>query len=317
MNTMRLWAFAMILFAGFPLALAGRSATFALTQTNDRKPLVIDGHRHVGDGGFLGNRFSASHLIEEMDRLGIEQAVILPMGKMPATAEEDKRKLAEMEKANDDYFNRNIVGHAIKKLQTDRMDHTEVINAIRLYPTRLVGVYIINPWLGEPELQAAEYAIEQRGFRGLKLHPVVNAFRADDAVVDPVLKLAQRLKVPVMFHTSFGLGSEPGRVAKAAARFPDVNVVMYHPGIGEFYKDAIKAAKEHRNIYLDTAHAEPAALQAFLDQVPAERIIYGTDAPWGQWAKMFDLVREKTKARPDLQRMVMGQNVARLMGLRK
>ena len=315
MNMKRLRAFEMILFAGLPLAFADHPATFAQTRVHDHKPTVIDGHRHVGDGGFLGDHFSAGHLIEEMDRLGIERAVILPMGKMPATAEEDKHKLAEMEKANDDYFHRNIVGDTIKKLQTDRMDHTVIINAIRLYPSRLVGVYIINPWLGEVELKAAEHASEKRGFRGMKLHPVVNAFRADDAVVDPVLKLARRLKVPVMFHTSFGLGSEPTRVAKVAARFPEVNVLMYHPGIGEFYKDAIRAAKEHRNIYLDTAHANPAALQAILDQVPAEQIIYGTDAPWGQWAGMFDLVREKTKSRPDLQRMVMGQNVARLMDL--
>ena len=221
-----------------------------------------------------------------------------------------------MEKANDDYFNRNIVGDVIKKLQSDRMDHTEVINAIRLYPSRLVGVYMVNPWLGKPELREAEYAIQDRGFRGIKLRPVLNAFRADDAVVDPVLKLAGRLKVPVMFHTSFGLGSEPERVAKVAARFPEVNVVMYHPGIGESYKDAIKAAKEHHHIYLNTAHAKPAALQVFLDQVPVERIIYGSDAPWGAWATMFDLVRKKTKVRPDVQRLVMGENVTRLMGLR-
>ena len=245
--------------------LAGNSATFAQTQAHTNKPFVIDGHRHVGDGGFLGNRFSASHLIEEMDLLGIDKAVILPMGEMPTTAKEDQHRLVEMEKANDDYFNRNIVGDVIKKLQSDRMDHTEVINAIRLYPSRLVGVYMVNPWLGKPELREVEYAIQDRGFRGIKLHPVLNAFRANDAVVDPVLKLARHLKVPVMFHTSFGLGSEPERVAKVAARFPEVKVVMYHPGIGGSYKDAIKAAKEHHNIYLDTSHAKPDTLQRIVD----------------------------------------------------
>lgn len=316
MNISRLWACAVILSAGLRLMLAGNSATFAQTQAHTNKPFVIDGHRHVGDGGFLGNRFSTSHLIEEMDRLGIDKAVILPMGEMSTTAEEDQHKMVEMEKANDDYFNRNIMSDVVKKMQSDRMDHTEVINAIRLYPSRLVGVYMVNPWLGKPELQEAGNAIQNRGFRGIKLHPMLNAFRADDAVVDPVLKLARHLKIPVMFHTSFGLGSEPERVAKVAVRFPEVNVVMYHPGIGGVYKDAIKAAKEHHNIYLDTAHAKPAALQAFLDQVPAERIIYGSDAPWGAWATKFDLVREKTKARPDVQRLVMGENVTRLMGLR-
>ena len=203
MNISRLWACAVILSAGLRLMLAGNSATFAQTQAHTNKPFVIDGHRHVGDGGFLENRFSTSHLIEEMDRLGIDKAVILPMGEMSTTAEEDQHKMVEMEKANDDYFNRNIMSDVVKKMQSDRMDHTEVINAIRLYPSRLVGVYMVNPWLGKPELQEAGNAIQNRGFRGIKLHPMLNAFRADDAVVDPVLKLARHLKIPVMFHTSF------------------------------------------------------------------------------------------------------------------
>ena len=151
----------------------------------------------------------------------------------------------------------------------------------------------------------------------MKLHPQGNAFHADNKVVDPVLKLARKLKVPVMFHASFGLGTEPSRVAKVAARFPDVNIIMYHPGIAEFYKEAIQAAQEHANIYLDTAHAKPAALRAFLDQVPPEQIIYGCDAPWGKWASKFDLVREATGAKPEVQRLVMGENMARVLGLRE
>ena len=90
MNISRMWTCVVILSAGLRLILAGNSATFAQTQTHPNKPFVIDGHRHVGDGGFLGNRFSASHLIEEMDHLGIDKAVILPMGEMPTTAKEDQ-----------------------------------------------------------------------------------------------------------------------------------------------------------------------------------------------------------------------------------
>ena len=294
----------------------GLRVTIAQTEGDSPKVLVIDGHRHVGDGGVLGNHFMAPHLIEEMNRLGIDKAVILPMGKMPATAQGDQQDLAKKTKALDEYFSKNIVGDVVRKLQSDRVDHTEVSKAIRLYPSRLIGVYMLNPWLGKPGLEEAEHAIREQGYRGIKLHPMLNAFRADDEIVDPALKLARRLNVPVMFHTSFGPGTEPERVAKVAARFPDVKVIMYHPGIGKFYKSAIEAAKKHRNIFLDTAHAEPVALQAFLDQVPAEQIIFGSDAPWGKWATKFDLVRKATQTRPDVQRMVMGANMARVLGLR-
>ena len=295
----------------------GLPRAIAQTTSDPQKPLVIDGHRHVGDGGFLGDKFRAADLIDEMDQLGIDKAVILPMGDMPDSAEEDSSTLAENERANEDYFNRGTVSDLIKKLQSDRIDHTDIVNAIRLYPTRLIGVYMINPWIGEADLEAAEHAIAEQGFRGMKLHPQGNAFHADNKVVDPVLKLARKLKVPVMFHASFGLGTEPSRVAKVAARFPDVNIIMYHPGIGEFYKEAIQAAQGHANIYLDTAHAEPAALRAFLDQVPPKQIIYGCDAPWGKWASKFNLVREATQAKPEVQRLVMGENMARVLGLRE
>lgn len=290
-----------------------KAAPHAGTET--RQNLVVDGHRHVGYGGFLGDKFRAEHLIAEMNRRGIDRAVILPMGEIPDAAEQDAKKLAETDQSNKDYFERGVISESIKKAQSARMDHAEIIDALQVYPERFVGVYIINPWLGE-ELAAAEEAIKHRGFRGLKLHPMLNAFPADHEVVDPVLKLARRLNVPVMFHTSFGLRTEPARVAKVAARFPDVAIVMFHPGIGEFHKDAIQAAREHANIYLDTAHADRAALQAFLEQVPPERILYGSDAPWGRWAEKFDLVQELTKSKHDVQRMVMGQNAARVMKLR-
>ena len=163
-----------------------------------QKPLVIDGHRHVGDAK---SDFSVSNLIEEMDRLRIDKAVIQPGGNVPKVKtkewlEEDDRGLAEYEKANDDYFNRGIINDFIKKAQSERVDHSVVVNAIRRYPSRFVGVYMINPWIGEPELLLAEHAIKKQGFRGLKLHPQSHAFPADDKVGDPVLKLAERLKAP-------------------------------------------------------------------------------------------------------------------------
>lgn len=319
MNKLQSRGLATVVFAALGahsvIGLSDTSPQRAQSKSATQKALVIDGHRHVGDGGFLGD-FPAGDLIAEMDRLGIDKTVILPMGDMPKTAEEDNRMLAEIEKANDDYFKKGFISDEVKKLQCARVDHAEIIRAIHQYPTRLVGVYMINPWVGEPELEAAEKAVRSEGFRGLKLHPQGNSFPADHEVVDPVLKLARRLGVPVMFHTSFGLGTEPARVAKVAARFPEVSVIMYHPGIGEFHKDAIKAARQHRNVYLDTAHAEPAVLQAFLEQVPPKQIFFGTDAPWGKWAVKFELVRTATESRPDVQRLIMGENIARLMGLR-
>ena len=130
-----------------------------------------------------------------------------------------------------------------------------------------------------------------------KIRIIVND---DGEVVDPVLKLARQLKMPVMFHPSFGQGTEPHRVTKVAARFSDVNIIMDHPGIDEFYKAATEAARNHANLYLYMAHAEPKALRAFLDRVPSGQIIYGCDAPWGKWAMTFDLVREASQAKPDI-----------------
>lgn len=279
------------------------------------KRLVVDAHRHVGWGGFLGD-YPVEELLKEMRDRGVDRTVILPMGEMPKSPEENTQMEKEINKANDDYFNKGITSDEVKKLQSLRVDHSYVIGALRQHPDKLVGVYMLNPWLGKVELEAAEKSVRKQGFRGLKLHPMGNSFRADDAVVDPVLKLARRLRVPVMFHTSYGLGTEPARVAKVAARFPDVDIIMYHAGIGEHYRDAIKGAQQHRNLYIDTAHAEPAILEAILDQAPPRQIVFGTDAPWGKWKTKFELVRNASASRPGLQGLVMGENIARLMRLR-
>lgn len=314
-----LWHLSIILLFCAGVIVASQNQANEAPGTNAKKVWVIDAHRHLGNAGFLGN-FPADQLIAEMDKLGVDKTLILPMGNVAKTREEDSRMNDIVNQANDDYFNKGIVSFEVRKLQGYRWDHTEVIAAIRKYPDRLSGVYMINPWLGKADLDEAERAIRQLGFCGLKLHPMANAFRADDEVVGPVMKLASRLGVPVMIHSCFGVGTEPWRGAKLAARFPDVNIILYHAGAHltgspRLVEGAIKAAQEHRNIFLELSDTQEDDMREILEQVPAEQIIYGTDAPWDKWSTRFAIVHRLTDSRPDVQQLVMGMNMARLLKL--
>jgi predicted TIM-barrel fold metal-dependent hydrolase len=118
----------------------------------------------------------------------------------------------------------------------------------------------------------------------------------------------------VMFHTAYGYGSEPERVARVAARFPSVPVVCYHCACGDFASPSIAAARANANLHLELSDATREAVERILAEAPADQIVFGSDDPLNIGIGMFERVWWATRRDPDLRRRVMGDTMARLIG---
>lgn len=279
--------------------------------------MIIDAHRHIGFAGSRGN-CPVENVIRQMDEFQIDKTAVLPINLPPVGQRDDQAYEAAINKADLDFIEEGIVSDRLQQLRQDREDHHLVAQAIEKYPDRLIGVFVINPWLGQEILAEAEKAVTEQGFRGFKLHPVIYGFPADHEIAYPVLELAGKLKIPVMFHSSYGYGSEPWRVGNLAQQFPGVNFVLYHAGIdwqGKPYtQEAIKAAKENHNVWIDLSHAEPPQLQAIVDQAPSERVVFGSDDPFGTFECQLTRTLQALSSRENLRKKIMGENMA-LTGL--
>jgi len=199
-------------------------------------------------------------------------------------------------------------------------DEASIAAAVRRHPTRLVGAFMFNP--AAPDLDARlERAFVELELRTVCLFPAMHHVRLDSERVARVFALAERYQRVVFVHcgvltvgarSKLGLPSrfdlrlgDPLAVGALAVRHPSVSVIIPHFGAG-FFREALIAADQAPNIYLDTSssnswmrfHPGLNLADVFaraLDVVGPRRLLFGTDSsyfPRGWQRAVFDQQRE-------------------------
>lgn len=240
--------------------------------------LVVDCHSHIGEGHDYSQ--SAEELLREMDRYGVDRAVICPVDRCIAV---DNRE------------------------GNDLMLATAAAHPDRFYPFATA-----NPWYGVRAADELRRAVGE-GARGIKLHPALQGFLLCDELVDPLVELALGLNVPVYFHTGTPAYSQPLQLSELARRFPDATLIMGHMGSTDFWLDAIPAGLVAENIYLDTSWSLPDKVIRAVAAVGPDRVLFGTDAPLST-IRVEMGCRQATQLPAETKAKVMGGNLLRLLG---
>jgi predicted TIM-barrel fold metal-dependent hydrolase len=118
------------------------------------------------------------------------------------------------------------------------------------------------------------------GARGIKLHPRAQAFGFGDAVAESIWKIAQEAKVPILIHAGRGM-PRMDPLADLALRYPDVVLVLAHAAIADQGMFASRL-RDHPNIVYDTATFSVFDQLELFARVPAERIVFASDVPYGR-----------------------------------
>ena len=93
------------------------------------------------------------------------------------------------------------------------------------------------------------------------------------------MEVCREYGVPVYAHTGTPITAEPFQLAELARTFPDVTMVMGHMGYTDFWYDAVPAALQSDNIYLETSLIDIMNIQTAIEKVGAHRILFGSDFP--------------------------------------
>jgi predicted TIM-barrel fold metal-dependent hydrolase len=163
----------------------------------------------------------------------------------------------------------------------------EVIAMLERDDDRLGGMLWINPhdpaWAEDVSL-AVKY-----GFRGIKIHPVLDHYAVSRAALDEIFACAQAHHWPILTHADLdGTPMEASAYEPLVRAYPDVPLVLAHLRWG-----AIPLAKRYDNVYLDTTYVEPTAVEIGLDVLGPTKILFGSDAAEG-----FDVGRPVARERP-------------------
>ncbi|MGI9862119.1 amidohydrolase family protein [Moorella naiadis] len=207
--------------------------------------IIIDTHAHLGLCRIFELDIKSEDLIRTMDENNIQISIVQPNPGAPDI-------------------------HAA---------HIEVANLATKYPGRIFGMACFNPHVDEDEyLKDVNWAIKDLGFKGVKLH--TNGFSISPISKDAekVFKAAHKLQIPVMIHTGAGMpNASPALCIPPAKQYPDLNIILAHSGMGIYTAEAIVAAMECKNIFLETSWCLSIELKSLVNKIGAERVMFGSD----------------------------------------
>ena len=149
-------------------------------------------------------------------------------------------------------------------------------------------------WAGESEgrlipfcrLDPAEGAAAEAerslaaGAKGIKLHPRAQDFVFDGHEMDDVFALAESARVPILIHAGRGLPPLADGLAALALRHPGAALILAHGAICDQGILATRLAGHPRALY-DISCFFPLDVVELFARVPAERIVFASDPPYG------------------------------------
>jgi predicted TIM-barrel fold metal-dependent hydrolase len=247
-------------------------------------PLIVDAHTHMGCfRAFHIPANDAEGMIGAMDALGVDVCVTAAHAGISS----------DYERGNDD-----------------------VLAAADRYPDRILAYCCINPNYPRSVVHELERCFRHPAVRGVKLHPELHGnYPLDGPAYAPVWEFAEAEGVPVLSHSYFA--GDPVEVfGRIAGRYPSAPVIVGHAGIDQGVDRAVRLALDHPNVWLDLTGpvAINGLVEALVERVGADRLLFGTDMPFMNGALQLGSLLYARIAREDME-LIVGGNAARLFGI--
>lgn len=185
----------------------------------------------------------------------------------------------------------------------------EVAAIVGRNPERFLGFAFVHAARDRGRVEhLVREAVEEHGFRGLKVH------RHDARISREICEVARAFRLPVLYDPI----GEVATVELVAGQYPEVRFIIPH--LSSFADDwtaqrsFLDILSRHPNVYTDTSGVRRFDLLAeAVQRAGAGKILFGTDGPWLHPA--VELAKVKAlKLSPGEERKVLGGNLLRLLG---
>ena len=189
----------------------------------------------------------------------------------------------------------------------------------------------VDVWRERAGADEAERLIEA-GARGFKFHPPLGGYYANDQRLYELYEVIAAARLPALFHTgqtAVGQGAGAGGGIRlkygnpiylddVAVDFPDMPIIMAHPSF-PWQEEALAIAQHKRQVYIDLSGWSPRyfppQLVHYANTLLKNKVLFGSDHPMitaDRWLADF----QTAGFREEVQRLILKDNAARLLGLR-
>jgi predicted TIM-barrel fold metal-dependent hydrolase len=240
---------------------------------------VIDAHTHLGldeDGRSL----TLAQLLAELDDAGARRACVFPL-------------------------------HDPERRPAYRVPNDRVLEWAGESGGRLLPFCRLDP--SEEPVREGERALAA-GARGIKLHPRAQDFGFDGEEMAEIFKLAESAGVPILIHAGRGLPPLAEGLVDLALRHPAAVLILAHGAICDQGILTTRLA-DHPGVLYDISCFFPLDVIQLFARVPAERIVFASDPPYGLPAtSLYMALRVAAQAGLDAPavRGVLGATIAGL-----
>ena len=241
---------------------------------------VIDAHTHLGldeDGRSL----SLEQLLAQLDAAEARRACVFPL-------------------------------HDPDRHPSYRVPNDRVLAWAGESDGRLVPFSRLDP--AEDPLNEAKRCLAE-GTRGIKLHPRAQGFVFDGGEMDDVFALAEDAGIPILIHAGRGLPPLADGLVDLALRHPGAVLILAHGAICDQGVLTTRLAG-HPGVLYDISCFFPLDVIELFARVPAERIVFASDPPYGMpTTTLYLALRVARQAGLDEQttRTVLGGTMASLL----
>jgi hypothetical protein len=235
---------------------------------------IIDSHTHWGPSVSLGMTVTTEELLGQAKRNGVDRIVIFPF---PSQALWD-------EGINDQVLRES------RRVQ------------------KLIPYYYIPD-----DLRAIP---RERGFYGGKWHwtrGVQDSSSNYEVLKDPhfpeFLEESEEIDLPIIVEEEFAF-------TKAfVERTKTLKVIIPHLGmLGGNPLEFLETFKDQGNVYFDTALANPSTIVQFIRQIGAERLLFGSDIPFGTMRNELDKINSLPIGDREKE-LILSRNIKRIIGM--
>jgi predicted TIM-barrel fold metal-dependent hydrolase len=254
-----------------------------LAETQRLRPAnaeVLDAHTHLGldeDGRSL----TLPQLLAQLDDAGARRACVFPL-------------------------------HDPERQPAYSVPNDRVLSWSGESDARLIPFCRLDP--AEGPLAEAERCLAA-GARGIKLHPRAQDFVFDGPQMREVFALAEAARAPILIHAGRGLPPLADGLVELALRHPGVVLILAH---GAICDQGILTSRlaGHPGVLYDISCFFPIDVIELFARVPAERIVFASDPPYGLPAtSLYMALRVADQAGLDegAVRSVLGGTMAALL----
>jgi hypothetical protein len=153
------------------------------------------------------------------------------------------------------------------------------------------------------------------GARGIKLHPRAQSFVFDSREMADVFAIAEDAEVPILIHAGRGLPPLADGLADLALSHPRAVLILAHGAICDQGILTTRLA-DHPGVLYDISCFFPLDVIELFARVPAERIVFASDPPYGMPATTLYLalrVCQQAGLDEAAMRAVLGETMASLL----